>query len=111
VIAYYTLAAGSERHAAVPGKLKRNAPDPIPLLVLARLAVDKRCQGKGLGAGLLRDALLRCVQASEVAGGRALIVHAKDDQARKFYEKYDFVEFPVGSQTLFLPIETVVKGL
>jgi GNAT superfamily N-acetyltransferase len=111
VIGYYTLATGSETHSRLPGKLKRNAPDPVPLLVLARLAVDTEFQGKGVGPGLLKDAFQRSIQASEIAGVRALVVHAIDDKAREFYEKFSFVASPAGSRTLVLPIETLRQAL
>lgn len=111
VVAYYCLASGAAFHAGLPGKLRRNMPDPVPMLVLGRLAVDERYRGGGLGAGLLRDAMQRAVQASRVAGARALMVHAKDDAALAFYLRYGFLAFPEGTRSLFLPIETIVQAL
>jgi len=111
VVGYYTLATGAAKREQLPKKLQRNSPDPIPLMVLARLAVDSRFQGQGIGHGLLKDALIRSIQASEIVGFRAVLVHAIDDDARLFYEKFQFVEFPNGSQTLFLPVETLKRAL
>lgn len=111
VIGYYTLAMGAAKREQLPKKLQRNSPDQIPLLLLARLAVDQRFQGFGIGGGLLKDALIRSMQASEIVGFRAVLVHAIDDEARRFYEKFQFIEFPSGSQTLFLPIETLKRAL
>jgi GNAT superfamily N-acetyltransferase len=111
VIGYYALATGAERHAMLPGKLRRNMPEPVPLMVLGRLAVDNRFHGRGLGAGLLKDALLRAIQASEIVGMRAVLVHAIDAEAAAFYKKYGFIDFPAGGQTLFLPVEMLKKAL
>ncbi len=110
-VGYYCLSTGAEKRASVPSKLVRNTPDPVPLILLGRLAVDLNHQGKGIGAGLLKDALRRVAQISKAVGSRALIVHAIDQHAMAFYVKYGFIEFPQGSQTLFLPIETIALGL
>jgi len=107
VVAYYTLAAGAIVRAELPRRLQRNTPEIVPIMVLGRLAVDTAMQGKGLGAGMLKEAIVRCVQASEIAGIRAMLVHAKDDDAVKFYKRYGFVEAALGPQTLLLPIETL----
>ncbi len=111
IIGYYALATGSERQAALPGKLRRNMPDPVPLMVLGRLVVDARFHGRGIGSGLFKDALLRTIQASEIVGLRAVVVHAIDAEAVAFYKKYGFVDFPAGGQTLFLPVEMLKKPL
>jgi GNAT superfamily N-acetyltransferase len=111
VVGYYSLATGAAGQAGLPGKLRRNMPDPVPMMVLARLAVDRSCQGQGLGGGLLRDAVLRVIEAHKAVGFRALLVHAKDDEALAFYLRYGFVEFPLGTKTLFLPIETLIAAL
>jgi GNAT superfamily N-acetyltransferase len=111
VVGYYSLANGSTGHASLNAKLRRNMPDPVPMMVLGRLAVDRRYQGKGLGSGLLKDAMLRTVQANKIAGFRALMVHAIDDDALAFYLSYGFKEYPHGTKTLFLPIETILAGL
>lgn len=108
---YYCLATGAIARASVPRKIRHGLPDPVPVMVLGRLAVDKRHQGRGMGGGLLKDALLRTIQVSEQVGVRALLVHALDDGAREFYVAYGFREFPLGSRTLFLPLESAVKAL
>ncbi len=86
-------------------------PDPVPMMVLGRLAVDLRYKRQGLGAGLLRDALRRTAAISMSAGCRALMVHAIDGDAKAFYLRYGFKEYPEGGSTLFLPVETILKGL
>ena len=111
VVGYYTLATGGARREHLSKKLHRNSPETVPLMLLARLAVDLRFQGRGLGQGLLKDALLRILQASEIVGFRAVLVHAIDDNARAFYQRLGFIEFPSGSRTLFLPIETLKRAL
>lgn len=111
VIGYYCLSTGAEKRASVPSKLTRNSPDPIPLILLGRLAVDENHQGKGIGAAILKDALQRVVHVSQIVGARAVLVHAIDQNAMAFYVKYGFIQFPGGSQTLFLPIETIAVGL
>jgi GNAT superfamily N-acetyltransferase len=109
-VGYYCLSTGAEKLVSLPSKLKRNSPDPVPLILLGRLAVDINHQGQGIGAGLLKDAFQRVAQVSKVVGSRALIVHAIDQNAMAFYIKYGFIEFPYGSQTLFLPTETIIVG-
>jgi GNAT superfamily N-acetyltransferase len=111
IIAYYALAMGAETLQKAPGPVRRNMPDPIPLVVLARLAVDHTFQGKGIGAALLRDALVRSCDVAAIVGTRAVIVHAIDDAAAKFYARYGFMEFPHGSRTLFLPMETIAAAI
>jgi GNAT superfamily N-acetyltransferase len=90
VVGYYALAAGSVAHAEAPGRVKRNMPDPVPMIVLGRLAVDRSAQGQGLGYGLLKDAVLRVVQAADIVGVRGILVDAIDDAACAFYEKAGF---------------------
>jgi ribosomal protein S18 acetylase RimI-like enzyme len=107
VVAYYTLAYGSVVRTEAPKKIRQGLPNPVPVMVLGRLAVDRRHAGRGIGPALLREAMQRTVQASEIAGLRALIVHAIDDDAVGFYAKYGFQVFPAGTPTLFLPIETL----
>jgi GNAT superfamily N-acetyltransferase len=111
VVAYYSLATGGTGHAGLPGKLRRNMPDPVPMLVLGRLAVDESCHGRGLGSGLLRDAMLRAVEAHKAVGFRAILVHAKDEGSLAFYRRFGFLEYPSGTKTLFLPIETLIAAL
>ena len=86
-------------------------PDPIPVIVLGRLAVDRRYQASGIGRGLLRDAMLRTVHLAREVGIRAILVHAISDDAKQFYLKYAFIESPIDSMTLFLPVETIKRGL
>lgn len=109
VVAYFCIAAGAVEREAVPGKVRRNAPQTIPVSVIGRLAVDRRYAGQGLGADLLADALRRIAVASQSIGIGAVLVHAKSDAAKSFYLKCaEFIEYPADSRTLFLPIETVV---
>jgi GNAT superfamily N-acetyltransferase len=111
VVAYFCISAGAVERAAAPGKVRRNAPDTIPVSVIGRLAVNRDHAGKGLGADMLADALRRIALASQSIGIGAVLVHAKDDAARRFYMKCaEFIEYPADSRTLFLPIETVVAA-
>lgn len=92
---YYTLAYGSVEHEDAPPRTRKGlAKHPVPVMILARLAVARKFRGAGLGRHLLRDALLRTIQAADIAGLRAVVVHAKDDEARRFYEHYRFEPFP-----------------
>jgi len=111
VVAYVCISAGSVERAAAPGKLRRNAPDTIPVSVIGRLAVSRDDAGKGLGADLLADALRRIAVASKSVGMGAVLIHAKDDAAKRFYLRCaEFIEYPADSRILFLPIETVVAA-
>lgn len=111
VVAYFCISAGAVERTAAPGRLRRNAPDAIPVSVIGRLAVDNRYAGRGLGADILADALRRIALASQSIGIGAVPVHAKDDAAKRFYMRYaEFIAYPADSLTLFLPIETVVAG-
>ena len=102
VAGYYTLVVGQVDFEKAPQRLTKGlARHPVPIMLLARLAIATRFQGKGLGAGLLKDALLRTLQAAEIAGIRAFAVHAKDDQAKTFYEHFDFVPSPADPYHLF----------
>lgn len=111
VVAYYCLAAGSVQHRDVPGRLRRNMPDPIPVMLMGRLAVVRFHQGRGLARGLVRDAILRTLKAAEIAGIRALLVHALDDDAARFYRHLGFLESPVDPLVLALPVATARKAL
>lgn len=112
VVAYYCISAGAVERAGAPGKVRRNAPDSVPVSVIGRLAVSLDHAGKGLGADLLADALSRIALASQSIGIAAVLVHAKDDAARRFYLRHaEFIEYPEDSRTLFLPIETVLEAL
>jgi GNAT superfamily N-acetyltransferase len=104
VVGYYSLAAGAVSRNLATGSVRRNMPDPVPVLVLARLAVNREAQGMQLGAGLLQDAVNRAVSVSQNAGVRALLVHALDDKAKQFYLHYGFVESPLHRLTLMLPL-------
>ncbi len=107
VVGYYTISTASEQRGALPSaKPRRNMPDPIPLLLIGRLAIDQSFQGRGLGADLLLDAIRRCLAAAEIVGARGLLAHAIDDEAVRFYEKYGFVQSPLGERVMLLPIET-----
>lgn len=107
VYGYYAMAAGAVSHQAATSGVRRNMPDPIPVMVLARLAVDQRVQGAKLGAALLQDAVNRTVVVSHNAGVRALLVHALDERAKQFYEHYGFQESPQHPMTLMLRLNTI----
>ncbi len=104
VCAYYCLAAGAITHDQATGAIRRNMPDPIPVMVLGRLAVDRCHQGHHLGAALLKDAVQRAVKVSEQLGVRALLVHALNETAQQFYRHYGFQSSPIHSMTLTLRI-------
>ena len=104
VIGFYALAVGAVSHQDATRSVRQNMPDPIPVMVLARLAVDGRAQGMKLGAALLQDALQRCLLVSQNTGVRAMLVHALNDQARQFYEYFGFKASPVHPMTLMLRI-------
>lgn len=86
-------------------------PDPIPVMVLGRLAVDKEWKGRGIGSGLLRDAVLRTVQVSEVVGVRAILLHAKNEEAKRFYERYGFAQSPTNDLTLMATLQDIQNAL
>lgn len=102
VIGYYALAAGAVLHPQAPGSVRRNMPEPIPVVVLGRLAVHVEWAGKGVGAGLLKDAILRSLRLSEELGVRALLCHAISQSAKKFYLHHGFIESPIEPMTLML---------
>lgn len=106
VAGYYALASGALAVADSPGRLRRNMPDPIPMAVLGRLAVDQAWAGKGLGAAMLKDAVLRVKQAAEVLGIRGVLVHAISEDARQFYERFGFAGTPTQPMTLVLSIKS-----
>ena len=106
VFGYYALAAGAVSHLLATGPVRRNMPDPVPVMVLARLAVDVRAQGMKLGGALLRNAVERTLAISENAGVRALLVHALHERAKQFYEYYGFQASPIDPQTLMLRLSS-----
>lgn len=111
VIAYFCISAGAVERSSAPGKIRRNAPDTIPVSIIGRLAVSRDHAGKGLGADILSDALRRIAVASQSIGIGAVLVHAKNDAAKRFYMRCaEFIEYPEDSRTLFLPIETVIAA-
>lgn len=112
VVGYYALSAGNAIRSVLPSaKLRRNTPDQVPVIVLTRLAVDRKFQGRSIGKGLLKDAVGRTAQASQTIGLRALLVHAIDDGAAAFYIRHGFVPTAIDHLTLLLPIETVIASL
>ncbi len=109
VVGFYTLAAGAITHSEAPGRIRRNMPDPVPVMVLGRLAVDKSIHGQGVGTGLLQDAVLRIVRAAEIAGIRAILVHAISETAKRFYEKHGFVASPVDPLTAMITVTEAAR--
>jgi GNAT superfamily N-acetyltransferase len=104
VVGYYALAVGAVTHEDAPGRVRRNMPDPVPVMVLGRLAVDQTVHGQDIGRGLLRDAVLRTLQAAEIAGIRAILVHAISERAKRFYIKSGFIQSPVDPMTLMITL-------
>ena len=111
VVGYYVLAAGAIAHAEAPGRIRRNMPDLAPVRVIGRLAVDQTAQGRALGSALLRDAVLRTIQAAEIAGIRAILVHAISERAKLFYEKWGFIASPVEPMTLMITVAEARKAM
>jgi len=107
VIGYYSLSAGAISHEASTKAMRRNMPDPLPVLLLGRLAVDRLYHNQGLGQALLRDAMLRAVKVSGDAGVFAILVHALSNQAKRFYLSRGFVESPLQPMTLMMTLKTV----
>jgi GNAT superfamily N-acetyltransferase len=104
IAGYYAVATGAISHVEATGRIRRNMPDPVPVIILGRLAIASKFQGCGIGTALLRDAVLRVVQAAEIAGIRAILVHAISDQAKRFYEKHGFVQSPADPMTLMITV-------
>lgn len=107
VVGYYCLASGALATADLPGPIRRNMPDPVPMAILGRLAVDREWRGRGLGVALLQDAVLRTVQAAAILGIRGILAHALSEEAKRFYEHHGFIASPTQPLTLVLSI----KGL
>ena len=111
VIGYYSLSAGAISREAAPKTMRRNQPDPLPVLLLGRLAVDRRRHNQGLGQALLRDAMLRAAAVAGNAGVFAILVHALCEPARQFYLSRGFVESPLQPMTLMMTMRTVREVL
>ena len=111
VVGYYALATGAVGQHEATGRVRRNMPEPIPVMVIGRLAVDHEYQEKGLGSALLRDALLRTLSAASIAGIRAVLLHAISDDAKRFYERAGFSSSPVDPMTMMISLGDVEKAL
>lgn len=111
VVAYYSLASSAVSVDEAPGRLRRNMPDPVPVVVLGRLAVDQKLQGAGVGRALLRDAGLRVMQAADAIGVRGMIVHALSTEARAFYEQLGFDPSPLDPMTLMIRLADLRASL
>jgi len=107
VVGYYSLSAGAISHEVAPKAMRRNMPDPLPLLLLGRLAIDRRFHNQGLGSALLCDAMMRAVTVAGDAGVFAIMVHAISPEAKQFYLSRGFVQSPVQPMTLIMTLETV----
>jgi GNAT superfamily N-acetyltransferase len=108
IAAFYTLAVGQVTHEEAPERLTKGlARHPVPIMLLARMAVDRRWHGQGVGKALLREAMQRTLQAADIAGIRAFAVHAKDGEARRFYEHFDFIPSPADPMHLFVLLKDV----
>jgi GNAT superfamily N-acetyltransferase len=108
VVGYHTLTVGQVSREEAPERLTKGlARHPVPIMLLARLATDRRWQGQGIGKALLRDAMQRTVQAADIAGIRAFAVHGKDEDARRFYEQFDFIPSPTDLMHLFVLLKDV----
>ncbi|HTX49922.1 MAG TPA: GNAT family N-acetyltransferase, partial [Caulobacteraceae bacterium] len=111
VVGYYSLAAASVVHDVATSRARRNMPDPVPAVVLGRLAVDRSLQGRGLGAGLLQDAALRVAAAADSIGVRVLLVHALSEDAKRFYLRFGFRESPMEPMTLMVTLDELRRAL
>lgn len=111
VVGYYTISTAMEQRISLPtAKLRRAMPDQVPLLLIGRLAVDREYQGKELGADLLHDGVRGCLEVSEIAGVRAIVTNAIDDDAVRFYQRCGFIRSPLGERVMLLPIEAARAG-
>jgi predicted N-acetyltransferase YhbS len=111
VVGYYALATGSVAHVQAPGRVRRNMPDPVPVLILGRLTVDRAWHGRDLGRSLLRDAVLRTLQAAKIGGIRAILVHAISEETKRFYHRHGFAASPVDPLTLMMTMTEAEKAL
>jgi GNAT superfamily N-acetyltransferase len=107
VIGYYSLSAGAITHNNAPKSMTRNMPNPLPIVLLGRLAIDQKYHNEGLGSALLRDALIRVVRVANNTGVSAILVHALSEQAKRFYLSRGFVESPLQPMTLMMTLETI----
>ncbi len=111
VVGFYALAAGAVARAEATRRAGRNMPDPVPVMVIGRLAIDSSYQGRGLGRALLRDAVLRTMHAADIAGIRAVLVHAISEDAKRFYERYGFRPSPLDPLTLMITMRDAKQTL
>ncbi len=112
IVGFYTLVYGQIEYKDAPERLTKGlARHPVPIMLLARLAVSIHWQGRGLGSGLLKDAMLRTLQAADIAGLRAFAAHAKDDKARAFYERFDFLPSPTDPYHLLILLKDIRAAL
>jgi GNAT superfamily N-acetyltransferase len=113
VVGYYCISTGSVERRDLPPKMKRaqGLPNQVPVAIIGRLARDETYIGKGLGKDLLRDAFGRILAASQIIGVRAVLVHALDEEAARFWKDHEFIECPIGSGTFYLPIETIASAI
>lgn len=112
IVGYYSLAVGSVEWNIAPERVKKGlARHPVPVMLLARLAVDRSEQGAGIGRGLLKDALARTLQAADIAGIRAILVHAKNDSVKRWYERLDFEPSPADPLQMFLLMKDLKRAL
>lgn len=111
VAAYYALALGTVGHATVPGQIRRDTPDPVPIMVIEQIAVDEPFQGQKIGSGLLRDSISRTLEAADVAGIRAILVHIISERGRRFYEERGFVPTPFDNMTVMISTAELSKEL
>ena len=110
VVAYYALASGAVTTTQATGRFRRNMPDPIPVVVLGRLAVDQSLHGKGFGRSLIRDAGMRVIHAADAIGIRGMTVHALSDEAATFYEKVGFEPSPLNRHLLMITLADLVAA-
>lgn len=112
IVGFYSLATGAIAHTDTTGKVRRNMPDPVPVVILGRMAVDESYEGQGIGKGLLKDAVLRTLSASEIVGVRAILIHAKSDDAKRFYvQNCGMSESPVYPMTLMVTLADAKAAL
>lgn len=111
VAGYYCLSASMISHAAAIGSVRRNMPDPVPMMLLGRLAADVKWRGQGIGPALMKDAVLRTLEVSESVGVRGLMVHALSEQAKRFYKGWDFQESPVDPSNFMILLKDIAHTI